>query len=352
MWPVDREHRILGVALYGTGRAGTEIVRACGHRDDLRLVAAVAVNPDKDGADLGSVTVGDANGVRVTCDLDAVLANGEVDVVLHAGLGDPRTVAAVLGRCADAGKDAITVSGLVHPRTALGDHGAEALNRRAVAGGARLVGTGVNPGFLLDVLPAMLGSMLARVDRMQAIRVSEIRNWGAGALNDEVGLGLPVDAARNTSALALGESLALVDEALDLQLDRLEDIHEVLASSVFREHEGRTVAPGQTVGFRKRAVGYRGDRLIAEIEWRGVFCLDAAEDGVAESAAITLDGDVHVEATSSGTFFGDPYPSTAARAVNAIAPLRNLPPGLFRPDQLPAAGGTRRARPRGESMMG
>jgi hypothetical protein len=107
-----QDQRSLGVAVYGTGRAGAEIVRACGYRDDLRLVAAVAVNPSKEGADLGAVTVGQANGVRVTCDLDSVLASHDVDVVLHAGLGDPRTVAAVLGRCADAGKDAITVSGL------------------------------------------------------------------------------------------------------------------------------------------------------------------------------------------------------------------------------------------------
>lgn len=334
---VGQDQRSLGVAVYGTGRAGAEIVRACGYRDDLRLVAAVAVNPSKEGADLGAVTVGEPNGVRVTCDLDSVLASRDVDVVLHAGLGDPRTVAAVLGRCADAGKDAITVSGLVHPRTALGDNAAEALHQRAVAGGARLVGTGVNPGFLLDALPVVWASMLSRVDRLHAIRVSEIRNWGAGALDDEVGLGRPADAVRNTAALSLDESLALVDEALELRLDRREDVHEVLTSSVFREHAGRTVAPGQTVGFRKRALGYRDGRLIAEIEWHAVFCLNPEEDGVEESAAVTLDGEVRVEATSKGTFFGDPYPSTAARAINAIASLRDLPPGLFRPDQLAAA---------------
>lgn len=335
------DKRTLGVALYGTGRAGTAIVRACAGRDGLRLVAGVAVNPDKDGADLGAVTVGEPNGVRVTCDLDTVLARADVDVVLHAALGDPRTVAAVLGRCADAGKDAVTVSGLVHPRTALGDDAADALHRRAVAGGARLVGTGVNPGFLLDALPVTFGSMLSRIDHLHAIRVSEIRNWGAGALDEEVGLGLPADAPRKTAALSLDESLALVDEALNLRLDRREDLHEVLTSSVLREYAGRTVAPGQTVGFRKQALGYRDGRLVAEIEWRAVFCLDPVTDGFEESAKITLDGEVRVEAASKGTFFGDAYPSTAARAVNAIVPLRELPPGLFRPDQL---AGARRMR--------
>jgi len=323
--------------VFGTGRAGTEIVRACGYRSDLRLVVGIAVTPDKDGSDLGSVTLGEANGVPVTCDLDAALAREDVDVVLHAGLGGPQAVGALLGRCADAGKDAITVSGLVHPRTALGEEMAGALDRRATAGGSRLVGTGVNPGFVLDVLPVVCASMASRIDRLHALRVSDCRNWGAGALDDDVGLGLPPDADRRPSALSLSESLELVADALDLRLEAREEVHEALTSSVVRTHAGRTVRPGETVGFRKRAVGLRGGDLVVEIEWCSVFCLDPAEDGLEESASVTVDGDVRMRMSAGGTFFGDPYPSTAARAINAIRPLRDLPPGLFRPDQLPGA---------------
>ncbi|WP_259313015.1 hypothetical protein [Capillimicrobium parvum] len=327
----------MGVAVYGTGRAGTEIVRACGLRPDVRVVAGIAATKAKEGADLGAVTVGAPLGVEVTCDLEGVLARPDVDVVLHAGIGTPPEVASLLGRCADAGKDAITVAGLVHPPTALGAEGAAALHGRARDGGARVVGTGVNPGFLLDALPAVWGSMVGRVDRLHARRVGDIRHWGAGALDGEVGLGRPPEEVRGNRALSLDESLALVAEALDLRFDRTEDLHEALPAPNVREHGGRRVAPGRTMGFRRRSIGRRGGDVLAEIEWIAIFCLDPARDGVEEAATLRIEGDSNVEASASGTFFGDPYPSTAARAVNAIGPLRSLPPGLYRPDELPSS---------------
>lgn len=325
------------VAVFGTGRAGTEIVRACLERSDLELVAGVTVTPAKEGADLGSLTIGRPLGIPVTADLDTVLARSDVDVVLHTGLGAPIEVADVLGRCADAGKDAITVAGLVHPRTALGAEGADELDRRARAGGGRVVGTGVNPGFLLDALPATWGSMVARVDRVHARRVSDIRNWGQGVLDEEIGVGRPPEEVEGNAALSLDESLALVADALSLRIDATEDLHEPVIAPTPREHGGRRVAPGQTVGFRRRSVGSRAGVPVIEIEWIAIFCLDPEHDGFEESASVVVEGDSTIEATARGTFSGDPYPSTAARALNAIGPLASLPPGLYRPDQLPTS---------------
>ena len=322
-------------ALFGTGRAGTELVRATRLRDDVELVGAIAVTADKDGVDLGEATVGTSIGVPITTDLDALLARDDVDLILHSGLGGAQEVGEVLGRCAGAGKDAITVAGFIHPPTAIGAEAAAALDRRAREGGGRIVGTGVNPGLLLDVLPALWGSMATRVDRVHARRVSDIRSWGDGALDEEVGLGKPPEQVRGTPALALDESLALVADALALGLDRIEDIHEPLPATTAREHNGRSVAVGENAGFRRRAVGTRDGGVVAEIEWLAVFCLDPETDGESDSATVSIEGDSDVETSTTGTFCGDPYPSTAARALAAIAPLASMPPGLYRPDQIP-----------------
>ncbi|MFA4928874.1 MAG: hypothetical protein WC558_10180, partial [Patulibacter sp.] len=56
-----------------------------------------------------------------------------------------------------------------------------------------------------------------------------------------------------------------------------------------------------------------------------------------ETASLRIEGESVVEAEARGTFFGDPYPSTAARAVHSIGPLAAMPPGLYRPDQLAAS---------------
>lgn len=322
-------------ALFGTGRSGTELVRAALLRDDVELVAGVTVSPGKAGADLGELTVGVPLGIAVGSDLDAVLARDDVDVVVHCGIGSNRELGELLGRCAAAGKDAVTVAGFVHPPTAIGAEAAAALDRRAREGGGRIVGTGVNPGLLLDVLPALWGTMAARIDAVRARRVSDVRNWGAGALEAEVGLGRAPEEVRGTPALALDESLALVADALGLGLDRIDDVHEPLPATTARAHGGRSVEVGQNMGFRRRAVGTRDGAVVAEIEWLAVFCLDPEVDGESDSASVSVAGDSDVEATVTGTFCGDPYPSTAARALAALAPLAQMPPGLYRPDQIP-----------------
>ncbi|NLT04814.1 MAG: hypothetical protein GXY03_00745 [Solirubrobacterales bacterium] len=331
----DGDRRPARAAVFGTGRSGTEIVRAAALRDDVELVGGVTVSPEKAGADLGELTVGERLGIEVVADLDGLLARADVDVVLHTGVGSNAERAAVLGRCAAAGKDAITVAGMVHPPTAIGAAAAAELDRTAREGGGRIVGTGVNPGLLLDTLPALLGSMATRIDHIHARRVSDIRNWGAGALDTEVGLGLAPEEIRGAAGLALDESLALIGDALGLGLDRIEDVHEPLPAPTAREHAGRRVEVGANNGFRRRALGHRGGAVVAEVEWFAVFCLDPDVDGETDSATVTVTGDATVESSATGTFCGDPYPSTAARALAAIGPLASMPPGLYRPDQIP-----------------
>ncbi len=299
----------------------------------LRLVAGLVHTPTKAGVDVGTLVGIEPLGVAATDDLERVLADPQVDAVIHGGLGDAAAVAAFVGRCAERGKDAITVSGLVHPRTALGEAAWQRLRVQAERGGGRIVGTGFNPGFILDVLPVAWGSVVNDIRHVEAVRVSEIRSWGAGIL-DEIGVGQPVDAVVDRSALSVAESLAVIVDGLALDVDEVHETVEPFPSGRVRRHGDRVIGPEQSAGFVRRAVGVRDGRIVAEVSWTAVLEL-GPEDGIAETARLGIRGDSVVEAEARGTFFGDPYPATAARAVRAVAPLALLPPGVYRPDQLP-----------------
>lgn len=329
-----KERTLARVAVFGTGRVGREVIRACSLSPAVDLTAGIVVNPGKRGRDLGELSgIGDL-GVLATTDLDGVLGRADVDLIFYCGLGDPPRVAEFLGRFADAGKDAITLTGLVHPATALGAAGAQELADRAVRGNARLVGAGWNPGFLLDVLPVVWGSSCVEIERVYALRVAEMRSWGAG-VHEECGIGLPPSEVSDTLSNPLDESLALIGDGLGIRFDRTEDFHEPYVSSTRREYGGRIVEPGHNAGFHKTSVGFRGGKPVVEIEMFGIFCIDPEVDEMAEGARIKIEGDTTIETEASGNWFGDSYPATAARAVNAVGPLRTLPPGLYRPDQLP-----------------
>jgi 4-hydroxy-tetrahydrodipicolinate reductase len=323
---------VIRAAVFGTGRAGQSVIRACNGHRHVEIVSGVVVDEGKAGADIGAIAGIAPLGIAATSDLDGVLARDDVDVIVYCGIGDPPYVADYLGRIVDAGKDAVTVTGFVHPPTAIGADEAAALDGRAIRGRARIVGCGLNPGFLLDVLPVVWAATCGRVRRLHALRVGEMRNWGPG-IHAECGLGLlPADAPR--TALSLAESAALIAAALELTPTATEETHEPYVTDVRRASATTIVEAGTTAGFRKRCRLHTAAAVI-ELEWLAIFCIDPAEDGVTETATIAVDGDTSIHAQANGTFFGDPYPATAARAVRAIPALRQLPPGLYRPDQLP-----------------
>ena len=323
--------------VFGTGRIGREVIKGCAADPGIDVVAAVVTDPAKVGKDIGELAGLAPYGITATADLDSVLSRTDVDLVFYCGLGDPAAVADRLGYIAERGKDVITLTGLIHPVAALGAEGAARLADRALQGPGRIVGAGWNPGFLLDVLPVVWGTSSVGIDRVYALRVAEMRDWGSG-VHDECGIGLPPDQVQDTDSNPLHESVALIADALGIGLDSIDNTHEPYVSSIRREHAGRVVEPGHNAGFHKRSCGMAGGHVRIEIEMYGVFCIDPQVDSVEECAKVAVDGDVTVETEARGNWFGDSYPVTAAKAIRAVRPLRSMPPGLYRPDQLPLSG--------------
>lgn len=324
------------VAVWGLGRAGTEILRAIESRPDFELAAAITTSAEKEGKDAGELAGGRANGVFVGTDVDAMLADPSIDVVLYAGLGSAEDLTDRMGQAVDAGKGFITVSGFIHPPTSIGAEAAAALDRRAVAGGGWILGTGVNPGYVLDALPAAAASLSVPVKRITARRVNDMRYWGDNALRYEGGCGWDPDELEVSEHLSLISSLALLADHFGGMTGEPTETHKVLVSEVPRSDGRRSIEAGQTMGFSRRAAV---DAALAEIavEWTCIFCIDPEQDGDIEmTAEVEIEGASELTLSIKGYGLADSYPATAARAISAIHPLLSLPPGLYRPDQVPA----------------
>jgi 2,4-diaminopentanoate dehydrogenase len=324
-------------AVFGTGKIGACVGRACADSADVHVTAAITTTAAKVGADFGELCGAGTSGVRVSGSLDEDLRRDDVDLVFYCGLGEPDHVADYLGRIVDAGKDAVTLTGLVHPAIGLGAEAAGILQERALRGGARIVGAGWNPGFILDVLPVVLGDSSVRIDVLRAERIAEMRDWGRG-VHEECGIGLPVTEAHDSPNNPLHESVAMIGDALGLGLDRIVTSYEPYVTKSDRSYGGLSVPPGSVAGFHKCSRGVVGGSVRVEVEMYGIFCIDPVEDSVEEGARVRIEGDVTLTADIGGSWFGDSYPITAYRAVRAVRPLRALAPGLYRPDELPLSG--------------
>jgi hypothetical protein len=325
----------IGAAVWATGRAGQEIVRAGLGRPWLDFRAGIVFTSAKEGLDLGEACGLDVRlGAPVSTDVDAVLARPDVDVVFYAGLGTPTEVAEACLRANRAGKDAITISGLVHPRTILGAEAAVALDGAARAAGRRILGTGLWD-YLTVTLPLASMSNVLQFEELRLERVADTTYWGHGILRDE-GIGAPPEQAGGGFMMRnfLVESMMLVAESLRLVIGEPSFSSDPILSDVRRERSGYLVEPGTVCGYRRRLVAEveGGGRLVSL--WQGMFDLEPERDGMEGGAKVIVVGEPNFEVAVRGGLFLDTYPPTGARAMAAVRPLRALWPGLRTIDEL------------------
>jgi 4-hydroxy-tetrahydrodipicolinate reductase len=329
----------LRAAVWGTGHMGVELTKACLRRGDVVPVAAIVTSSEKDGLDLGEIAGVGVLGAPASTDADRVLARDDIDVVFYAGIGSTEFIADALGRTVDAGKDGITFSALAHPGTALGPEAAGALDERARSAGKHILGTGLAPGFITDVLAVAVASTSVDWTAIRVRVVVPMDNWGALTL-DAYGIGKPPGGhAPVGGRLSFLESVATVIDALGVDVASSEETWEPVVSERVLSGGAVVVGPGTVGGVTRtyRATTSAGRTVTVELAAR--YMLDEDVDGLREEYSVEVDGGAAAGARASltGGWSPDPYPATAACGLNALPGLRSLPPGMYTAAQVPFA---------------
>ncbi len=314
------------VAQYGIGPIGAEIARLLLTKPWLRVVAAVDVDPSKIGKDLGEVIGLDREvGVRVTAEL-----TGNPDVVCHSTGSRLRDVSGQLKDLLTRGCHVVsTCEELSFP---LDQQIREELQQMARAKNVTLLGTGVNPGFVMDKLPLTITSVCQRIDSVEIIRIQNAstrreplqRKVGAGMTPDEFRAAV---AAGKIKHMGLRESLMMVGKGLGAEFEEVsgEDIQPIIAErEVVTQY--LTCAPGQVAGVHQTIRG-RG-KINVSLELRMYV---GAEDVAADR--VLVHGVPDVEMVIKGGVHGDR--ATAAMVVNAIPRVVSAKPGVLTMDDIP-----------------
>jgi 4-hydroxy-tetrahydrodipicolinate reductase len=313
----------IGVIQYGLGPIGSAVARHVTERSGLELVAGVDIAPDKIGRDVGhAIGLERSLGFPVVGRLADVRAGAQV--VLHTTSSYLDLFQGQIVEILEAGYDVVsTAEELSFPWLA---HPAEAAAIDAVArrAGKTVLGTGVNPGFLMDSLPLFLTAICQEVDRVDVTRAMNA-SLRRGPFQAKIGCGMSVEefeakmAQGRMGHVGLPESMGILFQALGRTLVRYEaTVEPVIADKPVRTDYFQ-VAPGRVRGLRQVARGYSGDGEFATLTFYAA--LDAEEDG--DSVRITGKPDLEVRLKGTN---GDI--ATVAIAVNAIRNVVAAAPGL------------------------
>lgn len=301
----------------------------------LELVGAVDKDPAKAGRDLGEVS-GAENapwGVMISADAAAVLAK-PVDVVVHStssylpDVMDQLLACLAAGCCVVSTCEELAYPFRKHPELS------KKLDAAAKEEGVALVGTGVNPGFVMDKLVLTLSAVSQRVDSARAVRIVDASKRRL-PLQKKIGAGMTPEEFRAQVAAGiikhhgLPESIAMVADGLGFALDEItEAINPVIAEETVRT-QFLEVAAGQVAGVHQVARGLsRGEEKIFMELKMYVGAKDPAD-------TIELRGEPNLKLVIPGGTHGDI--ATAAVVINAIPAILAAPAGLASSRDLPLA---------------
>jgi 2,4-diaminopentanoate dehydrogenase len=321
------------VIQYGMGPIGASIIRLMRQKASLEIVGAIDTDPKKVGRDLGELGgAGDAPwGVLVSADAAQVLAT-PADVVVHSTSSYLPSVMDQLLSCLAAGLCVVSTCEELsypfrkHPQLS------KTLDTAAREEGVALVGTGVNPGFVMDKLPLTLSAVSQRVDWVSAVRIVDASKRRL-PLQKKIGAGLTSQEFRAQVAAGvikhhgLPESIAMVADGLGFRLDEISETIEPMIADAAVKTEFLEVAQGQVAGVHQIARGTAAgeEKIFMELKMY-VGAKEAAD-------TVVLKGDPSLTLTIPGGTHGDV--ATAAVVVNAIPAILGAQAGLRTSRDLP-----------------
>jgi hypothetical protein len=328
------------VLVLGTGNMGSGIARLVLEKPGLELVGVYGRSNWRGVSDAGEAIGLDRKlGLPLSTDLDAVIAEARPEVGIQATCSTLEEGIDELAALVSNGVNVISIAEeMAYPMAHHPDIEAE-LEERAVAAGVSVLGTGVNPGFVLDYLVLVLSGVCSDIRSISVTRVNDLSPYGPTVLVSE-GIGLTPEEFEEgrESGMVVGhrgfdESIAMIADALGWEIDSIEETLDPIVAEVRREALLVTVEPGEIAGCAQEAVAYRDGEPVITLFHAQEVCPEV--EGRETADAIEIDGTPPVSLYGSPEIAGGA--ATISLAVNAIPQVLNAPPGLYCMADLPVS---------------
>ena len=320
------------VIVWGLGAMGKGIVEMLLKKKGVEIVGAV-VRGDKIGKsmyELIGIDRGDRPDV-IAGSYEDVIKEGAADVVIISTDSYTRTNFDKIKYCLERKINVIsTAEEMAYPKAQSPELAAE-LDRIAKENGVTVLGTGINPGLIMDLLVITLTGACIDVESIKAERVNNLSPFGPTVMHEQ-GVGITVEefnrrVAENDLAGHIGfpESINMIADALGWKLSgEIKQEKSPIISKVYRKAPHAEVQPGDVAGCFMKGYGYVDGEL--KIEMLHPQQVEPQLEGVETGDYITIKGTPNISMQIKPEVPGGI--GTIAMAVNMILHVINASPGL------------------------
>lgn len=204
------------------------------------------------------------------------------------------------------------------------------IDRLAKENGVTVLGTGINPGLIMDLLVLIFTGCMESVEHVLSRRVNSLSPFGKTVM-EEQGIGLTVEEFNNKKAqgnlsghVGFPESIQMIADGIGWKVDRVEQQMEPIVTEVDRKSPYGFAKAGDVAGVAMTAQGYvNGEKLI---EMEHPQQIEPEMAGVTTGDYVIIKGTPPINALNSPEVDGGI--GTIAMCVNMIPQVINASPGL------------------------
>lgn len=309
----------------GLGPLGQKIVRYISERSGIEIVGAADINPELEGKDVGEIS-GIANlGVSVSSSIKEAINSSKADCAILTTVSSLEVIAPQILEVIEGGLPVVsTCEELLHPWKTHPALSAK-IDEAATQAGVTVLGTGINPGFLMDSLPTFMTAVCQKVEKVTVSRIQDA-SFRREPFQRKIGAGLELEtfeslvAEKKTRHVGLAESVHLIGDVLGWELDQVEDVISPVIAEEPVESSLIQVPAGGVAGVQQIGKGFvNGEEKITL-----VFRAAVGEKNPADT--IEIHGDPNIKSVIEGGVNGDV--GTCAITINAVKQVIRSQPGL------------------------
>lgn len=214
---------------------------------------------------------------------------------------------------------------------------AKKIDELAKTNGISVLGTGINPGLIMDTLVLVMSAACEDINYITSRRVNSLSPFGK-AVMEEQGIGISVaefvkgkEEGTLAGHVGFSESIMMISDALGLGIDEIEQDMDAIVTEVDRIAPHGSAKAGEVAGVSMKAFGKKEGKTLIEMDHPQQ--IEPEQVGVQTGDYVIIDGNPQINMIGSPEVEGGV--GTIAMCVNMIPQTINAAPGLVTMIDLP-----------------
>ena len=282
------------VVQFGLGAMGSMMAKIMLEKKSIDLVGAVVRDENKNGKDIGEIIgLKKKTGIRATTDANKLYQKAKGGVLIHAAVSYVPEVWKQIKPAVEAGLNVITIAEemgypfIKYPKIC------KEMDALAKKRNISIIGTGINPGFAMDLLPILLTGICKKVDKIKVIRVIDFSPFGP-AIQQNIGICMDVEDFKKRVKekklplhIGLPESCYMIAKALGWRIKEIIETKEPIIDERAIESPGyKKIESGKVCGFNHKCYAIVGGKEKIVLEELG-----RVEKGLDYKNTIIIEGE-------------------------------------------------------------